>query len=124
MRVFLFASHVLHAHDELFSKHIEPEPAPEDPVDWAMAEASDDEDDAPMPDAPPEPELIDMPPAPASARPMSNLERWCMALGRVGVSQKKLPLASYHIVLLLSHVYVVACVFVLCVLDRLPDSDK
>ena len=26
----------LHAHDELFSKHIEPEPAPEDPVDWAM----------------------------------------------------------------------------------------
>ena len=69
----------LHAHDELFSKHIEPEPAPEDPVEWAMAEASDDEDDAPMPDAPPEPELIDMPPAPASARPMSNLER-CIAL--------------------------------------------
>ena len=28
----------LHAHDELFSKHIEPEPALEDPVDWAMAE--------------------------------------------------------------------------------------
>ena len=69
----------LHADDELFSKHIEPEPAPEDPVDWAMAEASDDEDDAPMPDAPPEPEIIDMPPAPASAFPMSNLER-CIAL--------------------------------------------
>ena len=69
----------LHAHDELFSKHIEPEPAPEDPVDWAMAEASDDEDDAPMPDAPPEPEIIDMPPAPASAPLMSNLER-CIAL--------------------------------------------
>ena len=69
----------LHAHDELFSKHIEPEPAPEDPVDWAMAEASDDEDDAPMPDAPPVPELIDMPPAPASAPRMSNLER-CIAL--------------------------------------------
>ena len=68
----------LHAHDELFSKHIEPEPAPEDPVD-AMAEASDDEDDAPMPDASPEPELIDMPPAPASAPRMSNLER-CIAL--------------------------------------------
>ena len=32
-----------------------------------------------MPDAPPEPELIDMPLAPASARPMSNLER-CIAL--------------------------------------------
>ena len=69
----------LHAHDELFSKHIEPEPAPEDPVEWAMAEATDDEDDAPMPDAPPEPELIDMPPAPASAPRMSNLER-CIAL--------------------------------------------
>ena len=71
----------LHAHDELFAKHIVPEPAPEDPVDWAMAEPSDDEDDAPMPDAPPEPEpeLIDMPPAPASAPPMTNLER-CIAL--------------------------------------------
>ena len=69
----------LHAHDELFSKHIEPEPAPEDPVEWAMAEASDDEDDASMPDAPHEPELIDMPPAPASAPRMSNLER-CIAL--------------------------------------------
>ena len=69
----------LHAEGELFSKHIEPEPAPEDPVDWAMAEPSDGEDDAPMPDAPPEPEVIDMPPARPSARPMSNLER-CIAL--------------------------------------------
>ena len=49
---------------------------------WAMAEETDDEgeDDAPMPDAPPEPELIDMPPAPASAPRMSNLERWSIAL--------------------------------------------
>ena len=69
----------LHAEGGLFSRHIEPEPAPEDPVDWAMAEATDGEDDAPMPDAPPEPELIDMPPAPASAPPMTNLER-CIAL--------------------------------------------
>ena len=69
----------LHAHDELFSKHIEPESAPEDPVDWATSEASDDLDDAPMPDAPPELELIDMPPAPASAPRTSNLER-CIAL--------------------------------------------
>ena len=69
----------LHAHDELFSRHIKPEPAPEDPVDWAMAEASDDEDEAPMPDAPLEPELIDMPPPPTSAPRMSNLER-CIAL--------------------------------------------
>ena len=131
----------LHAHDELFSKHIEREPAPEDPVDWAMAEASDDEDE-PMPDAPPEPELIDTPPAPASARPMSNLERCialslCMALDRVDVSQRKCHL--HHITSslccltcplsrvscsLLSHVSSVPCVFVLCVLPRLPDSDK
>ena len=69
----------LQSRDDLFSRHIEPEPAPEDPVDWAMAEASDDEVDAPMPDAPPELEMIDMPPAPASAPPMSNLER-CIAL--------------------------------------------
>ena len=69
----------LHARDQLFSKHNEREPAPEDPVEWAMADASEYEDDAPMPDAPLEPELIDMPPAPASAPPMSNLER-CIAL--------------------------------------------
>ena len=30
----------VHARDELFSEHIEPEPAPEDPVEWAMSEAS------------------------------------------------------------------------------------
>ena len=42
----------LHARDDLFPKHIELEPAPEDPVEWAMAEATDGEDDAPMPDAP------------------------------------------------------------------------
>ena len=52
----------LHAIGALFAREIVPKFAPEDPVDWAMAEASDDEDDAPMPDAPPEPELIDMPP--------------------------------------------------------------
>ena len=43
-----------------------------------MAEASDDEDDATMPDAP-ELELIDMPPAPASTPPLSTFER-CIAL--------------------------------------------
>ena len=69
----------LHFLDDLFSKHVELEPALEDPVDWAMAEASDDEDDAPMPDALHEPEVVDMLPAPASTRPMSNLER-CIAL--------------------------------------------
>ena len=69
----------LHAEGELFARHIEPEPAPDDPVEWAMAEPSDGEDDAPMPDAPPdappEPEIIDMPPARPSARRMTNLER-------------------------------------------------
>ena len=53
----------LHSRDELFAT------APEDPVDWAMEEASDDEDDAPMPD------LIDMPPAPASAVQLGALHR-------------------------------------------------
>ena len=69
----------LHSRDDLLSKHIELEPVPEDPVEWAMAESSDDEDDAHMPDAPPEPEVIDMPPTLASAPPMSNLEQ-CIAV--------------------------------------------
>ena len=71
----------LHAHDELFARHVAPEPAEEGPPMWAMAEESDDEgaDDAPMPDAPLEPEVIDMPPARASAPRMSKLER-CMTL--------------------------------------------
>ena len=104
----------LHSRDELFAKHIEPEPALEDPFDWTMEEASDDEDDAPMPDALPELEIVDMPPAPASARPMSNLEP-CIALRIVATrrshrpSQKK-AFASNHIVPLLSHVSVVPCV--------------
>ena len=58
-----------HSRDDLFAKHIEPEPAPEDPMEWAMAEASDDEDNAPMPDAPPEPEITDMRQVPASGPP-------------------------------------------------------
>ena len=64
----------LHTTGALFAREIEPEPAPEDPVERAMAEASDDEDVAPMTE-PPGPELIDLPPAPASAPPMSTLER-------------------------------------------------
>ena len=56
----------LHATGDLSLKQIGP-----------LAEASDDEDDAPMPDAPLEPGLIDMPPAPASAPPMSTVERCC-----------------------------------------------
>ena len=94
----------LHAHDELFSKHIEPEPAPEDPVDWAMAEASDDEDDALIRDAQPEPEIIDMPPAPASALPMSNWETVHRSAPRVRrwttlSLYKNAQPSSYHIVL-------------------------
>ena len=101
----------LHAHDELFSEHIELEPAPEDPVGWAMAEASNDEDDAPMPDAPLEPELIDMPPAPAQIgavhRTALGIWRWTAL-----TPPKKMPPASHLSVSLslLSHVSVVSCV--------------
>ena len=124
----------LHSRDELFSKHIEPEPAPEDPEECPMVEASDDEDDAPMPDAP-EPELIDMPPALASALPMSYMER-CSALrlvyGRVNASKK---CHLHHIsasLSLLSHVSVVRvswpvfnpCFHVLTTSPRHLDSDK
>ena len=89
----------LDARDDLFAKHIEWDPAPEHTVEWAMAEASDDDDDAPMPDAPPEPEVIDMSPASASAPPVSSLER-CIALRLVyGAGPRwclqKMPLASH-----------------------------
>ena len=76
-----------------------------------MAEATDDEDDAPMPDAPLEKELIHMPPAPASAPRMSNLER-CIALRLV--TRARCPVCG---VSLLSHASVVS---VLCVLPRIP----
>ena len=49
-----------------------------------MEEASDDEDDAPTP------ELIDMPPAPASAPRMSNLRR-CIALRLVATRRSHRP---------------------------------
>ena len=58
------------------------------PRGLGMEEASDDEDDTPMPDAPPEPEMIGMPPA--SARPMSNLER-CIALRLVTTRRSHRP---------------------------------
>ena len=89
-------------------EHIELEPAPAHPVDWAMAEASDDEDDAPMPDSPLEPELIYMPLALASAPPMSSLER-CIALRLLSLYKNAQPPSS-QIVSLLSHVSVVSCV--------------
>ena len=92
----------LHPLDELFAKHIEPEPAPEDPVDWAMEEASDDEDDAPMPDALPELEIVDMPPSPASARPMSNLEP-CIALRLVATRRSHRPLLPQKSLCIKSH---------------------
>ena len=81
-------------------------------MDRGMAEALDDEDDAPMPDAALELELIDMPPALASAPPLSNLER-CIALrlvhGAGPQRLQKMPLASRPS--LLTHVSVVSCVF-------------
>ena len=92
----------LHVHDELYAKHVEPEPAPEDPVDWAMAEATDGEDDAPMPDAPPEAELIDMPPAPASAPHHDQFEALHRSAPRVRLRTtmslvKNAQPSSYHI---------------------------
>ena len=80
MREAVAKANELHATGDLFAKQMEPEPAPEDAVEWAMAEESDDDEDGtPLHADPDEPELIDMPPAPASAPPMSNLER-CIAL--------------------------------------------
>ena len=105
----------LHATGALFARQIEPEPAPEDLVDCAMAEASDDEDDAPTPDAPLEPELIDMPPARTSAPKMSSLER-CIELRLVyGAGprwrlQKIATCITSQRLSLLSHVSVVSCV--------------
>ena len=62
------------------SPSIEPEAAEEGPPEWAMAdESDDDEDGTPLHADADEPELIDMPLAPAFAPPMSNLER-CIAL--------------------------------------------
>ena len=70
----------LYAEGELFAKHITPEPAEEGPPEWMMAEESDDDGDGTLPHADAdEPKPIDMPPAAASAPPMSNLER-CIAL--------------------------------------------
>ena len=66
----------LRARDELFAKHVTPEPAEEGSPVWAMAEESDDDVDGTPPHADAdEPELIAMPQAPASTPPMSNLER-------------------------------------------------
>ena len=97
----------LHSRDELFSKHIEPEPAPEDPWTKPLAEASDDEDDAPMPDAPPEPEIIDMPPAlvelGALHRIALGVRRWTALM----CPQKKYHLHHITSCSLLSHVSVV-----------------
>ena len=67
-----------------------------------------------MPDAPLEPELIDMPPSLASAPPMSSLER-CIALRLVfgagpRLCLQKMALAPHLSVSLLSRVSVVSCV--------------
>ena len=115
----------LHATGALFARQIEPEPPPADPVDWATAEASDDEDDAPMPDAPLEPELVDMPPASsirtsdvqlgALRRSAPRVRRWTM----LSLHKNAQP-SPYHIVSLLSHVSVVPCVLAAPVFPR-PD---
>ena len=127
----------LHAAGDMFAKQIEPEPAPEDLVDWAMAEASDDGDDAPTPDAPapPEPELIDTPPAPASAPPMSNLER-CIAQRLVyGAGPRSALQKNCHLQHISASLCCLtcrlgrvsrprSCFHVLTTSPRLPDSDR
>ena len=120
----------LHATGALFARQIEPESAPADPVDWAMAEASDDEDDALTPDAPLEPELIDLPPAPASAAwSCASHCAWYVVLALT--PPKKCHL--HHISASLSVVSRVGCpvcpglhpcFHVLTTRPRHPDSDK
>ena len=118
----------LHARDDLFSEHIEPENAPEDIVEWAMAEATDGEDDAPMPDAPPELELIEcrqlrhLHPG-ALHRSAPRVRRWTT----MSLVKKYTTVITSHSALcarcpvcgvsLLSHASVV---FVLCVLPCIP----
>ena len=79
-RVAVTEAATLHARDELFAKHITPETAEVGSPVWAMTEESDDGEDGTPPHADADVfELIGMPPAPASAPPMSNFER-CIAL--------------------------------------------
>ena len=110
-----------------FARQIEPERVPEDPVEWTMAEASDDEDDAPMPERA----------AWAGAHWHATGSSVCTpdvelgALHRIALGVRRLtalmsPNKNCHLhhftsCSLLSHVSVVPCVFVLCVLPRIPE---
>ena len=76
---------------------------------------SDGEDDAPMPDAPPEPEIIDMPPDKPSAPRMTNLER-CIALRFVYGARTTMSLARKN----MSHMTVVTCVLFRCLRSLCP----
>ena len=111
----------LHAHGELFANHIELEPAKEGPPEWAMAEESDDdEDDAPMPDAPapPEHELIAMPLVAAYAPPMSSLGCIAQRLMHGGgprCGRKKSPPASSRRLSVVSRVGCLVCPALACV---------
>ena len=117
----------LHAHDELFSKHIEPEPAPEDPVEWAMAEASDDEDATLVPGAPLEP-----------CRQLRRLHLRCPTWNGLGVRRwtALTPPKNCHLHHISASLSVVSrvgypvcpgphpCFHVLTTSPRHPDSDK
>ena len=106
----------MHARNELFAKHVTPEPA-EEALLGAIAEESDDDEDCtqPLVDAD-EPELIDTPPAPTSTPPMSKLERCTAQRAVYGAGPRraaeKLPLAS--------HLYISLC----CLTCRLSVTDK
>ena len=122
---FVFA----HVDDELFSKHIEPEPAPEPRGLGHGRGVRRRGRRAHARRAALSLRSSTCPPAPASAHQtveLGALHRIALGVRRWTslISPKKLPLASCHIVSLLSHVSVVPCVFVLSVLPRLPDSDQ
>ena len=112
----------LHSRDELFAT------APEDPVDSAMEEASDDEDDAPTPD------LIDMQPASGVCTP--DVQLGALHRPAPGGDQydchrpkknKKMPLLHITSSLCCLSCADVSCLSVVVtvgVLPRHPDSDK
>ena len=123
----------LHSRDDLFARHIAPDPAEEGPPMWAMAEDTDDEgaDDAPMPDAPPEPELVDVPTP--LRHPHLACRTWsaaslcgsCMPLVHDESCKKNMShMTIVTCVLFSCAVVFVLCVFVLCVLPWIPLLQK
>ena len=100
--------------------HITPEPAEEGSPFWATAEEPDDEEDGTPPHADAgEPELIDMPLAPASALQLGAVHRTAPGVRRwtALTLPKKLPPASHLSVSLsvVSRVGCLVCLSLACV---------